>query len=376
MKEIRPVPIKRSLTAIKKFHLAFVNNCNLRCGYCSTRHGTFGARPAIMSREAQEDLMRILKKSEGPVSLEFGTGETFMAYSEFLDFVDTLQRERKKHAFELNISVTTNGTLLDFEKIDALVDRDIALSFSIDGDKTIHAKQRTDGRGRTYYDTAFENLQYYKKKIDDKGVVQQVLVQSVITDLNPLKYLDTFWRENNIPLFSITIALPYDYARPEQTEKMVAVQKQYLEDLKVIAFNNAARTGNPDFLNEYNGPSEILDGWCDLLLERKKQDCGVCSDLIAVDAWGNLFPCDNLMGSQEMRIGTLSQGVSPEKVDFFLKEKEKLDAECEKCRFVERCLPVCFSQRWALQPEDRWRASCEFSLKLYNIINESYEALG
>jgi len=359
---------------IFRWHVAFVMNCNLRCSYCITDHGTYGNRSQVMSSSIQQQFINHLAQYNHPFKLEFGTGETFLAYDTFLSFVDQLRASRKQTGFQDEFSVVTNGTLLTRQKIDALRERDISLTFSLDGDRHVHQHQRTDHQGHTFHDRILDNYAYYLQTLVAAGMTQKTTANSVITEHNSLVRLNAFWKKHHTPLYTTSISIPHDFSDTEQMRHYRALQRRYLHDLKTIAFAQAAQLSNPGFLNDYQGPLEIIEGWLDLLLERRQQGCGIFKTLLALNAFGELFPCELLMNTSEMRLGTLEDVHSP-LVERLNLKRHKLETQCNRCQANGKCPSICFVERYLQSPDGTDTSTCAFSLAAQKIIKDSYEML-
>ncbi len=364
------------LPHINNWHLAFVMDCNLRCSYCISHHGAHGKAPRHFSNTTCKQFIKVLQLSEKRARIEFGTGETFLQFNEFIEFVDKMKKCRESNCIQDEISVTTNGTLLDTRKIDELVARDISLVFSFDGSEEIHKMQRTNGRGRTFYKKAFENLLYYRNLIEKKGEIQKTIVRSVVTHNNSLLDLHEFWSAMDFPYFSATVAFPNNVNNSDEINRFRSTQKNYLQDLQHIALKKAKSLFNPGFLSDYTGPLDILDGWTNLLLDRRKKGCGIFSSLLAVNASGQLFPCDQMISNSDLQIGTLEGGINNKLYDSFQLKTEKCDAHCVNCRVENECPSVCLAERYlGLTSEPLVNSSCEFMINTQDIINTSYEIL-
>ena len=108
------------------------NRCNLRCGMCWF-HGEGGVGDLYQGQELSTGevfiLVDQLAQYNPEMQIYMGGGEPYIRE----DFPLVLRRLRSRN---LSVSFTTNGTLLDTQRIAELVSLGVdSVSFSIDGDE-------------------------------------------------------------------------------------------------------------------------------------------------------------------------------------------------------------------------------------------------
>lgn len=74
--------------------------------------------------------------------------------------VTYVRQQEKKHNKKIKMSLTTNGMLLDKEKVKYLTDNHISLILSLDGRKEMHDSMRPGVNNEGTYDRIMKNLQY------------------------------------------------------------------------------------------------------------------------------------------------------------------------------------------------------------------------
>ena len=143
--------------------------CNLRCKYCFVENNEFNNHSEInMSKEigieAANKFIEYIKENHifEPQVIFYG-GEPFVNYSVMKDVVKCFKDSNLK----INLSLVTNGTLLDDEKISFLKENDFHIGISIDGPKEINDANRIYREPNlSVYDTVIETV----KKVSDAGV--------------------------------------------------------------------------------------------------------------------------------------------------------------------------------------------------------------
>ena len=92
--------------------------------------------------------------------LDFFGGEPLMNWHVVQQTVTYVRQQEKKHDKKIKMSLTTNGMLLDKEKVKYLTDNHISLNLSLDGRKEMHDSMRPGVNNEGTYDRIMKNLQY------------------------------------------------------------------------------------------------------------------------------------------------------------------------------------------------------------------------
>lgn len=125
--------------------LNLTQKCNLACRYCFVKQ-----QPLEMTYQTAKDAADFYAKNalEELVvpEITFFGGEPMLRYD---DIIKPLVEYIRATYADYNLSMTTNGTLLDEEKLKFLKDNDVGIMVSIDGDQETQDYNRPyhDGRG-------------------------------------------------------------------------------------------------------------------------------------------------------------------------------------------------------------------------------------
>lgn len=150
-----------------------VTSCNLNCIYCSISEGLSSKKIDFVVEKDYllEELEKLISFVDEPVEVHIGVqGEPFF-YADIYELIEDLQKMKMVKA----ISIDTNGTLLNKEKIDQLARNDkLQLNFSFD---TLDKEKAIEIAGTKTY-----NLDHVKKIITYasnklKVVIAPVFVQ-------------------------------------------------------------------------------------------------------------------------------------------------------------------------------------------------------
>lgn len=154
--------INANLFADTALHIAVVTTrCNLACKYCQTNTG----RREDMTYEVAARVVKYLYDVRNNcITLEFQGGEPLLNW----DIVVFLIKEARKLnplGKNLQITMVTNLTLMDDEKMKFLVENNVEICSSLDGPKHIHDKNRIfPGGKKGTYDIVIKKIKRIKSQ--------------------------------------------------------------------------------------------------------------------------------------------------------------------------------------------------------------------
>lgn len=126
-------PIREKAKAIRRLDILLGFNCNFKCSYCSnpTHKKDFWS----IKQSERIDLVRVLKRygytfQESP-AISFWGGEPLLYFKEITSIVERFHEEYPEVA--PRFSMTTNGFLLDAERIRFCLENNISIKVSHDG---------------------------------------------------------------------------------------------------------------------------------------------------------------------------------------------------------------------------------------------------
>ena len=137
---------------IKAMCLNIAHDCNLRCDYCFAATGDFGKGRKLMTLETGKKAIDfLLEKSADRENLEldFFGGEPLMNFDVVKQIVEYARSREAEYGKKFRFTITTNGMLLDDDKIDFINKEMSNVVLSIDGRKCVHdnIRKRVDGTG-------------------------------------------------------------------------------------------------------------------------------------------------------------------------------------------------------------------------------------
>jgi uncharacterized protein len=163
--------------------LQVTQSCNLRCEYC-IYSGEYKQRTHSQRQMSWEiakkgiDYLISHSRDSEIIMISFYGGEPFLRF-EFMKQC-TEYAKQAGEGKEILFNITTNGTIMDEDIENFLVENDIRLTFSLDGPEEVHNKNRKFAyTGIGSFHTLINNIkkikndypQYYKKNVQFHTVV-------------------------------------------------------------------------------------------------------------------------------------------------------------------------------------------------------------
>jgi uncharacterized protein len=153
----KPVPFRQ-------FILKIHSRCNLSCAYCyvyEMADQTWRGLPKRMSRAtAQATVGRIgehvRQHNLSSIELILHGGEPLLAGAEWITGLVELLRAQVPT--KVNVTIQTNGTLLDRAVLEVLKDLGIRVGVSLDGDAEATGRHRRYASGRNSFDDIADGL--------------------------------------------------------------------------------------------------------------------------------------------------------------------------------------------------------------------------
>lgn len=314
--------------------LVLTHDCNLGCSYCYTG-AKFRKR---MSREtASKGLDLAFDAHDGEIQLSYFGGEPTLELDLLLDVAREARSRAAKAGRKLVQTVTTNGTLLDAAKIEALYAEDIYLALSIDGVREAHDANRPRMGGGSSFDAverALHLLVAAGRPFETISVVTPasaaLLGQSV-----------AFLFDAGVPRVALNpcYEAAWDDAALERWEAGLRGAADAM-----ARWMRAGRTVSLSLFD--NKILAALKGG--LGLEDK---CKLGDGFVAVSPEGHLYPCERLVAEDdkpELRVGHVDTGLSWEricglrpKVAEKNEDKHATNEECDTCAERYRCAASC-----------------------------------
>ncbi len=285
---------------IKSMCLNVAHDCNLRCEYCFAQTGDFGGERCIMPPETGRRAIDFLIENSANrenIELDFFGGEPLMAWDTVVETVRYARSEEKNHGKKFRFTITTNGLLLDDDKIDFINREMVNVVLSLDGRKDVTDRIRKTLNGKSAYDVIVPKFQKLVQSRGDKDYY----VRATFTKYN-LDFTDDVihLRELGFEQLSaepVVTDINEPYAITESD--LPRVFSEY-DRLCEVMMNR-----EKDKFNFFHFMVDLDQGPCAI---KRLRGCGCGNDYVAIDPNGNIYPCHQFVGIDDWKMGNLYDG--------------------------------------------------------------------
>ena len=326
---------------LRQISLNVTHKCNLNCDYCYGEDGSYGGPAVHMSRDtAKQAIDFLLRQSADSDSVRvtiFG-GEPLLNYDLVKYIIGYAKKQALKHNKKVYFGMTTNGVLLDEDKIDFLIKEKVDMTFSFDGPQEVQDKNRPfkSQKKKSSYDLIYPKiLKFIEKAEKEKSFYcfRATLTRPGIVNIYDV--VDFFNGFN-------TERIHYDfaeYANISSGDLVITGDaiKSFRQKVREVAADfKENRSTRYDSL--FSGPLRAIQG-------KMKKKCACISPGVTyagVSAQGDLFPCHRFVGCKETKFGDVWNGFDREK---WLKKYAKVNIfsskVCSGCWLRYFCGGMC-----------------------------------
>ncbi len=184
-------------------HIAVLTEkCNFSCKYCQTKE----EKGSAMSVKTATGVLDFLVKSNKPVkTLEFQGGEPLLCWDALKWFVVNAEKAKSKFKQDIRLSLVSNLSLLDKEKLNFLIKHGVNICTSLDGPQRLHDKQRVYANGRPTYADTVKKIKMANQEYERSGLKKRVNILPTITKYSLVlakEIIDEYlkWKVDCIPL--------------------------------------------------------------------------------------------------------------------------------------------------------------------------------
>jgi uncharacterized protein len=307
--------------------LVLTHDCNLGCSYCY-------AGEKFRKRMSEAVMLRAidLAFSDGAreVQLSFFGGEPLLEWERLVEATAIAEERARAEGVRLQLMVTTNGTLLDEERVQFLVEHRFFVGLSIDGAREAHEATRPLRGGRSSFDAVVRGLTL----LIDGGAWLETI--SVVDPAN-VRWLGAsvrFLAERGVS----RIALNPSFGAEWSDENLEAWERGYREAAALYVERTLA--GRPVYINavEDHLVTRIKDGY------QAEDRCRFGDGSVAVAPSGNLYPCERMVEEDRdgaLRIGDVFRGLDGGRRMVLGAQCGPVNEECRECAVKSRCSSFC-----------------------------------
>lgn len=281
-------------------------NCNLNCKYCyeGNNKDDFTINKEIIELSLDFIESRI-EKNHNELIFPIHGGEPLL-YFEKMKLIVEFCKSRFKD-IDIKFPFTTNGTILNDEILDFIINEVPDVTLSIDGSKHTQDSMRSFKDGKSTYEIVLKNgkrLLQYLPNMRIRMTFDSNTVENLYEDV---KFLVDHG-------FKIIVPAPnlfdrnWDYIHLNILEKQLIKIKEYVESKK-----------------------DVLISLIDKDIYINKGSCSGGINNFSIYPNGNIYPCTMVAGNEEFYIGNVFEGIDYEKLNYLLSKSDCKNKECKDC---------------------------------------------
>ncbi|MZQ98465.1 MAG: thioether cross-link-forming SCIFF peptide maturase [Acidaminobacter sp.] len=345
---------------IKALCLHVAHDCNIRCKYCFASQGDFHGERLLMPLETGKRAFDFLVAHSGNrrnLEVDFFGGEPLMNFEvvkALVAYGRSLEAANNKH---FRFTITTNGILLDDDKIAYINEHMDNVVLSIDGRPEVNDFMRPAINGQGTYDVI---LPKFKKLVESRGD-KTYYVRGTFTHFN------TDFAKDVVHLadqgFTLTSVEPvvsephHDYTLTSEDMKTVFEQYESLAETLI------ERSGTDRDFKFFHFMIDLNQGPCVI---KRVSGCGAGSEYIAVTPEGDIYPCHQFVGNTDFVMGNVDQGTFETRLaDDFSKVHVYEKQACRSCWAKFYCSGGCHANAYNFNHDIRvpYEIGCDMEKK-------------
>ena len=288
---------------VKALCLHVAHDCNLRCQYCFASTGDFGTGRKIMPFEVAKKAIDFVIERSGKrrnIEVDFFGGEPLMAWDTVKQTIDYARSIEEEHGKKFRFTITTNGLLLDDEKIDYINANMDNVVLSLDGRPSVNDEMRKTVSGAGSYDIIVPKFQKLVEKRDPK---LDYYARGTFTGKN-LDFAEDVVHiaDAGFDRLSVEPVAAEDGCGYELTE--ADLDKIYAEYDRLTDIMEARRKEGKPF-HFFHFMVDLNQGPC---VVKRLRGCGAGYEYVAVTPEGDIYPCHQFVGNEAFKQGSVLDG--------------------------------------------------------------------
>ena len=236
------------------------------------------------------------------VSINFFGGEPLMNFGTLRSVVNHAEEWQRESGMPMSFNCTTNGLALKDEKVDFVIDHDIKLVISIDGEEGIHNEGRRTAAGGPSH----QKIMYHTKKLLASRPDLVTARATVTPEHLDLVALDEYFTGEGIEDYGFDIVFGTradgtTFWTEDDLDRLDAAYGRYVHHHLGLLLSGTTRG---------HGVRYLLSRLMRIHhRQRLPIPCRMGRELVAVSPEGSFFPCHWLVGNGIYSIGNVLRGI-------------------------------------------------------------------
>lgn len=345
---------------VKALCLHIAHDCNLRCKYCFAGTGSFCGERLMMPLEVGKKAIDFVIEKSGDrknIEVDFFGGEPLMNFEVVKELTAYAKEQGKKNGKVFRLTITTNGVLLDDEKLAFINENMSNLVLSVDGRKEVHDLMRPTINGGGSYDVIMPKItKAAESRNQDNYYVRGTFTRHNLDFSNDvLDLADLGFKQ--ISVEPVVGGKETDYALKE--EDLPVIFDQY----EKLAVEYAKRQKGENWFNFFHFMIDLDQGPCVI---KRMSGCGAGCEYVAVTPDGDIYPCHQFVGNTDFCIGNVMNGTyDNEKTTAFANTNVYTKEKCKKCWAKFYCSGGCHANAYQFGGDinNPYEIGCELERK-------------
>lgn len=335
------IDISKKKSFLKAMCLNVSHTCNLTCNYCFAKGGRYHGPEATMTWDVAKASIDFLLKNSGShynLDIDFFGGEPLLNWDLVKKTVDYARSKEEDYNKHFNFTLTTNGVLLDDEKIEYLNENMKNVVLSLDGRKEKHDEFRKTLDGRGSFDKIVPKFQKLVKNRGDKEYYMRGTFTANNLDFTEdiKTYLDLGFKRTSLE--PVVGNSKEDYSLKDEHLDKIYDEYEKLADMMIEGIDK------DDKFIFYHYMIDLNNGPC---VHKRISGCGSGTEYMAVTPMGDLFPCHQFVGNDDFKIGNVFDGIDNfDLIKDFKKNNLYSQEKCKDCWAQMYCSGGCAANNY------------------------------
>ncbi len=347
-------------TVVKALCLHVAHDCNLACQYCFAEEGEYHGDRSMMSLSVAKKAIDFLVQNSGQrvnLEVDFFGGEPLMNFDVVKETVYYAKNLEENHNKKFRFTITTNGVLLDQDKMDFINEHMYNVVLSCDGRPEVHDFMRPASNKKGSYDLVMPK---FKELIRQRGN-KSYYIRGTFTHHN-LDFAEDVMHmaQEGFEQISVEpVVAPLEEAYAIQREDI----PQLIEEYQRLAERMQDEKKNGKAFDFFHFMIDLTGGPC---VAKRLTGCGAGFEYLAVTPQGDLYPCHQFVGMEQFKMGDLDTGVKQEALQKEFKGCNVYAKEaCQTCWAKFYCSGGCSANAYNYQGsiQEAYAMGCELEKK-------------
>lgn len=317
-----------------RLNLFITMDCNMDCSYCYVKNKGNRYMSFEMAKKAID--FAYSKKEQGQTfNIMFQGGEPLLNWNLVKEIYTYCTEKYGEGCF----GITTNGILLDDEKVDFLEKKLFTFRLSVDGAMESHDKNRKFKDGTGTFKNLKNALNMFKRFNAPGKKIRFTITKNNVKDFNEGV---SFLLDQGIS--EIDLGLNYFDEWDKDSLETLVSNINKLADLFIKKINEGNKEFSIAFFENIINHSKNRGKSCDLenIISRKNDCfCGLGKKAFSINPEGDIFPCSFFVSDDKYKcesIGNVNTGeISTYKFDYDYTNQ----TSCHGCDLQYRCASNC-----------------------------------